>query len=204
VKFSNYVNLLLEALTPKKYLVLIPGGFKPPTVGHFDLIKSYSDNPQVQEVIVLIGPKERESVGREQSLAILKLYGIDKLPKVSIQKTSIDNPMQAAFDFTIKEAVNDRYAGLTVGIGASDKGGDDERSHRLVKYFEAHPEKLPANITVGIPPIVRASQFANANISATVLRNAIRTKDRTLIRELIPAGVSVDDFLAILKSKNLK
>jgi len=196
--FNQHIKLLLEAFTSKKYLVLIPGGFKPPTVGHFDLIKSYSDNPQVQGVIVLVGPKEREGVNREQSLAILKLYGIDKLPKVSLQKTPIDNPMQAAFEFAMNDASNPRYNGLTVGIGASDKGGDDERAHRLVKYYKAHPEKFPSNIIVGIPPIIHASQFANVNISATVLRNAIRTKDKPLIRELIPAGVSVEDFLEIL------
>ena len=37
-------------------IVLLPGGFKPPHIGHFELAKRYASLPNVQEVRILIGP----------------------------------------------------------------------------------------------------------------------------------------------------
>jgi phosphopantetheine adenylyltransferase len=73
MKFDRYVQLVLEAINNNKFIVLIPGGFKPPTAGHMHLIASYNNNPQVEKVIVLIGPKERDVDAVEQATSINKL-----------------------------------------------------------------------------------------------------------------------------------
>jgi hypothetical protein len=199
MKFEQYINFILESLdNDKKYLILLPGGFKPPTLGHYNLIKAYSDMPQVEKVIVLIGPKERDGITREQSLELLSLYGVDRLPKVSVEKSISNNPMQAAFDFLIDPHMK-IDSNLIVGIGASDKGGDEERSYRFVNYFDKNPEKLPVDVQVGVPPIVHASQAGNENISATTLRQAIADNNKQLISQLIPSTVNVDKFISILK-----
>jgi len=199
MKFDRYINFILESLdSNKKYLILLPGGFKPPTLGHYNLIKGYSDMPQVEKVIVLVGPKEREGITREQSLEILSLYGVNKLPKVSVERSISNNPMQAAFDFLIDPRMkinND----LIVGIGASDKGGDEERSYKFVNYFDKNPEKLPAGVHVGVPPIIHASQAGSEDISATTLRQAIADNNKQLISQLIPSAVDVNKFISILK-----
>ena len=199
MKFDRYINFILESLdSNKKYLILLPGGFKPPTLGHYNLIKGYSDMPQVERVIVLVGPKEREGITREQSLEILSLYGVDKLPKVSVERSISNNPMQAAFDFLIDPRMK-IDSDLIVGIGASDKGGDEERSYRFVNYFDKNPEKLPSGVHVGVPPIIHASQAGSEDISATTLRQAIADNNKQLISQLIPSAVDVNKFISILK-----
>ena len=180
-----------------KYLILLPGGYKPPTKGHVHMIKSYNDNPLVEKVIVLIGPKEREGIVREQSLKVFDLYGANKLSKVEIDSTNFENPMVAAFDFVEKDPRAEKYTGLTFAIGASDKGDDAKRSSRLVDYFQKHPEKLKPGLKVAIPPIVKALETPEGAVSATDLREAIRNKDLQTISKLIPSDVSPEEFLSI-------
>ena len=46
----------------KKLLVLLPGGYKPPTKGHYEMIKYYNDQPNVEKVLVLNWPRSREII----------------------------------------------------------------------------------------------------------------------------------------------
>lgn len=181
----------------ERMVILLPGGYKPPTKGHMHLINSYNNNPLVSKVIVLVGPKEREGVTREQSLAIFNLYGINNLQKVSLEDTKFDNPMVAAFEYVEKDPRAEEYVGLTFAIGASDKGDDALRAEKLVKYFNANPQKLRPGLKVGIPPIVEALKAGGKEVSATILRQAIRNNDEKTIRQCIPSGVNAAEFLKI-------
>jgi len=199
MKFNRYVELVLEAINNDKFIVLIPGGFKPPTAGHIHLIAGYNNNPQVEKVIVLIGPKEREGITREQSLKIFELYGINKLNKVQLEATNYENPMQAAFEFLISDPRREEYKNYIFGMGASDKGGDEARSFSFENYFKKNPSKLPEGFRVGVPPIIKAKQSNGKEISATDLRKAIQSNNIATIKDNIPVGVDVNKFLAILK-----
>ncbi len=181
----------------EKMVILLPGGYKPPTKGHMHLINSYNNNPLVSKVIVLVGPKEREGVSREHSLAVFDLYGINNLQKVSLEDTKFDNPMVAAFEYVEKDPRAEEYAGLTFAIGASDKGDDALRAKKLVKYFNANPQKLRPGLKVGIPPIVEALKTGGKEVSATILRQAIRDNNKNTVRQYIPSGVNVAEFLNI-------
>lgn len=181
----------------EKYVILLPGGYKPPTKGHLHMIKSYNDNPLVAKVIVLVGPKEREGVTREHSMQIFNLYGVNSLQKVSIESTKFDNPMVAGFDFVEKDPRAEDYKGLVFGFGASNKGDDAARAERLVDYFAKNPDRLRPGLQVGVPPIVDALESDGTAVSATDLRKAIRETDVNTIQQLIPDGVNAKDFLAI-------
>jgi ATP sulfurylase len=53
-------------------VALLPGGFKPPHLGHYNMAKylaAFADN-----VIVRIGSKEREGIGPELALEIFNFY----------------------------------------------------------------------------------------------------------------------------------
>lgn len=193
---NTFEQLVLEELG-EQMLILLPGGYKPPTKGHMHMIESYNNNPLVSKVIVLIGPKEREGITREQSLAVFQLYGIDRLEKVTVEDTKFDNPMVASFDYVEKDPRAEEYRGLTIAIGASDKGDDALRADRLVKYFTANPEKLRQGLKVGIPPIVKALQANGAEVSATDLRKAIRENDARAVKRFIPSNVNAAEFLSI-------
>lgn len=192
---KSFKQFFLENET--KYVVLLPGGYKPPTKGHLHMIESYNNDPSVAKVIVLIGPKEREGITREQSLKVFSLYGVDKLQKVTIESTVFDNPMQAAFEFVEKDPRAEQYTGSTFAFGASSKGDDAIRAQRLVQYFEKNPSRLRKGFKVGIPPIIRALQTDGSEVSATTLREAIRTKNVKAISQLIPKSVNSAEFLTI-------
>lgn len=181
----------------EKYVILLPGGYKPPTKGHMHMIESYNNNPLVHKVIVLIGPKEREGVTRDHSLQIFELYGISKLQKVVVEDTKFDNPMVAGFDFVEKDPRAEEYQGMTFGFGASNKGDDAVRAERLVEYFNKNPDRLRPGLHVAIPPIISALEEDGNAVSATDLRRAIRETDIGTIRHLIPSGVNPKDFIKI-------
>lgn len=161
------------------------------------MITGYNNNPLVEKVIVLIGPKEREGITREQSMEIFKLYGVTSLEKVSVEQTKFDNPMVAGFDFIEKDPRALEYTGFTFGFGSSDKGDDAARAARLVDYFSKNPEKLRPNLNVGYPPVIKALKEDGASVSATNLREAIRNRDLQTISRLIPNNVNPKDFLNI-------
>jgi hypothetical protein len=181
----------------EQYVILLPGGYKPPTKGHMYMIESYNNLPQVKKVLVLVGPKEREGVTREQSLKLFNLYKTENLSKVTIESTEFDNPMVASFEFVEKDPRAEQYKGFVFAIGASDKGDDAKRAQRLVSYFNNKPEKLKEGFKVGVPPIVKALETNGEAISATTLREAIRNRDLKIIGSLIPSGVSPEEFLNV-------
>lgn len=193
--FKQFFN---ESL--KKYVVLLPGGYKPPTKGHMHMIEYYNNNPLVSKVIVLIGPKEREGYTREKSLEIFSLYGINDLKKVVIEDTKHDNPMMAGFDFVEKDERAEQYQGLIFGFGASNKGDDASRADRLVNYFAKNPDRLRKGLEVGIPPIVDALESDGLPVSATNLRKAIADKNLEAISQLIPETVDSEDFLELFNN----
>ena len=71
---NSFVKLLIQPILEQdgqKGIALIPGGFKPPTVGHFALVDEVAQNPNFEKVIVLIGHKNRDGVSKEESKEII-------------------------------------------------------------------------------------------------------------------------------------
>ena len=75
------------------------GGFKPPTSGHFEVVKqALKENPNIDEFIIFIGNKERNGISQDESLLIWEIYN-NYLPfKVKIEPTSIP-PIKAVYNF---------------------------------------------------------------------------------------------------------
>jgi hypothetical protein len=156
-------------------IVLLPGGFKPPHIGHFELAKRYASLPNVQEVRILIGPKERDGITREQSIAVWQKL-LAGSSKIAAQSVAEDNPLLAAYKY-IESAKPGTYA-----LAASNKGDDYERVSKFVaghakgaKY--ARPEinvvELPLD-TKPIPYKGRADKLNGKPISASTLRADIK------------------------------
>ena len=67
----SLINELIKGLLPeqekKKVVAVYGGGFKPPTKGHFAVVKkAIEDNPDIDEFIINIGGKERDGVTPEE------------------------------------------------------------------------------------------------------------------------------------------
>jgi len=83
----------------KQTTALYAGGFKPPTVGHFNVIKeALKQNPEIEEFIIFVGSKERDGVSQDESLLIWEIYNKYLPFKVKIEPSSLP-PVKAVYDF---------------------------------------------------------------------------------------------------------
>ena len=70
----SLVKEITKGLLPeeeKKTVGIYAGGFKPPTKGHFEVLKlALEENPEIDEMLVLIGKKERGGITQDESFKI--------------------------------------------------------------------------------------------------------------------------------------
>ena len=199
----------------KKYLILIPGGFKPPHLGHYNLIKSYLDHPSVERVAIVIGDSERSdsadqiSIGFDEAVRTWSAYGIDEGPDITFIRArkrqnkkgeDYENPMADAYDLVQEINPMDLKQGnMVVAMGASTKGGDYERAVKFAQSHQPGSRYYREGITVAEPPIkVRAedytypqgSKHAGQPISATHMRDAIAQNDLEEFAYHIPQNIA--------------
>ena len=123
----NLVQELIKGLLPeqegKKTVAVYGGGFKPPTKGHFAVVKkAIEDNPDIDEFIINIGGKERDGVTPEEAIQIWDIYK-QYLPisaNINIQYSSTP-PIRATYDY----AKNNPDEEVLFIIGAREGNEDD-------------------------------------------------------------------------------
>jgi len=161
--------------------VLFPGGFKPITGAHLALANRYAEDPQVQQVVMLIGPKDRDGFTRTQSIQAFNLMNSN--PKIRIQPTEFNSPIMAAYEylFALPEDTAGQYA-----MAASAKGDDYVRTKSFVPNVDKYKtvgdksgRMMPAGVdaielTANADPITYPS---GEPISATATRQAIADGD---------------------------
>lgn len=166
--------------------VLLPGGFKPPHGKHLQLARNYASLKDVDKVVVLIGPKERDGISREDSVAIWKMLTIND-PKIEIVKTDNNSPLQSAYGYV--ESI--RQGDFILAAGTKDN--DYQRSKDFVKTFSPDSEprskyyidgvtarELPASqISKVLQPIYyKGRKDGNTDeLSATTLRQDLSNRD---------------------------
>jgi nicotinic acid mononucleotide adenylyltransferase len=74
-----------------KITVLFPGGFKPLTGAHLDLANRYAQSIDVDRVILLIGPKERDGITRDKTIEMFNI--LNDNPNIEIQPTEFNSPI---------------------------------------------------------------------------------------------------------------
>jgi len=179
-------------------VVLLPGGFKPPHGGHLDLAVRYSKLPNVSEVRILIGPKEREGITREQSIAVWNELLIGAR-NITVQKVAEDNPLLAAYKY-IEAAKPGTYA-----LAASSKGEDYERVKKFVqghaegsKYHKTDVEvvELPIN-TRPLPYTGRTDGLNGKGVGSSTLRKDLAKKDYKNFKTNYPSTIPENILRAI-------
>ena len=173
-----------------KITVLFPGGFKPLTGAHLDLATRYAENPEVERVILLIGPKERDGITREKTVEMFDL--LNNNPRIQILPTEFNSPIMAAYEylFALPQDAAGRYA-----MAASAKGDDYVRAKDFVpnvdKYATIGDKKgrtIPAGIdatelNVNVDPLT----YSNGEpVSATMVRQAISSGNFAEFRASYP------------------
>ena len=198
---EEVVTFLTEA--DEKYVVLIPGGFKPPHKGHYAMLNHYAENPDVEAVVVLSGPKAREGVTKEMSQQLFKLYGgLD--PKIRFIDHNL--PMRATFELLgNREFVSEFGDNVIFALGCSQKVGekgpsDAQRAADFANWFKNNPDKNPLNVKVGMLSPCPVESAAGEDLSASVMRRAARENNDELLRLHLPKNVDVDDVKSVLPS----
>ena len=202
---EDVLTFLTEA--DEKYVVLIPGGFKPPHKGHYAMLNHYASNPNVESVVVINGPKAREGVTQEMSQKLFDLYGgLD--PKIQFVDHKL--PMRAAFELLgDKQFVAQFSDGVTFTLGCSQKAAekgpsDAQRASDFAKWFQANPDKNPFNLDVGMLSPCPVEAAEGVDLSASAMRKAARENNDKLLSLHLPKGVDVNNVKSILPGADLE
>ena len=187
----------------EKFIILIPGGFKPPHKGHHKMISDYVNNPLVSKVIVFMGSSPRNSddesleITAEKSEKIFNLFGTFSNPKAQLVRSEMrmssigneyENPFRDAIDFVLDSDPSE-YARNTFALGHPAK----EPLYGL-RFMQALLNK--AKSQTSLPPFVADSD----HISATRLRNAIVQNNEEIIKDSLPNTAMYADFVNIILS----
>ena len=167
------VQQLLEA-EDKPTIALFPGAFKPPHKGHFAVVKKLLE--KADQVVVLISPKTREGVTADESVGVWELYKTLLDGSVEI-RVAAGSPVQEAYRVA-KDNPDTKF------ILAAGKDEDSRFNSAL---------KLP-NVQV-----LNAGNIEGTN--ATELRIALQTNNEDAIKQYLPDGVDIADFLHALSKK---
>jgi phosphopantetheine adenylyltransferase len=168
---------LLES--EQKGVALIPGGFKPPTIGHFVLVNEVAQNPNFNKVIVLIGHKVRDGVTKEESLEVWNIYKKYLPSNVEIQISDKSSPISDVSSFIKNNP--DTYFYPIVGIRGEMDLGD-------IKRFDSLEGKYPNFKTV----VIRSEEREN-RVSGTNTRTALIGGKKEIFQQYLPSQLTDEE-----------
>jgi hypothetical protein len=175
---NSLVKALIQPLLEAegKSIALIPGGFKPPTAGHFYLVNEIAKRPEISEVLVLIGHKERDGVDKEESKAIWDIYKKYLPSNVTIQIAENTSPI-SDINSIIKNNPQNFYFPV-VGV----RGEEDMKD---IKRFDSLTGKYD-----NFKPIVL---HGDQGVSGTKARAAMISGNYEDFQRYLPTELSKDD-----------
>lgn len=162
-----------EQVLAKKTVAIFPGGFKPPTKGHFEAFKDLLF--KADSGVVFIGKSARDGITQDQSYQIWSIYKryIDK--PIEIIKSPI-TPVASTYEFA---AENPNY---NIIVGAGDKDEDRTRFNSFIKNADKYPNVSIAQINI-----------KGNNISGTKSRELIMQRDPNSVDYFTPQELSQTD-----------
>ena len=171
------IQPILEAM--QGGIALVPGGFKPPTIGHFALVDEVAKNPEVSKVIVLIGHKTRDGVTKEESKAIWDIYKKYLPSNVEIQIADNSSPIADVISIIKNNPQNTYYP--VVGIRGEMDLGDLKRFDSLKGKYD------------NFQTIVIKSEEGENRISGTNTRAALIGGEKERFQTYLPTELSDEE-----------
>ena len=138
-----------------KTVAVVPGAFKPPHLGHLDMVRKYAN--MADEVIVIISKPTKQARtlpnGREitaqDSLKIWNTF-VSDLPNVEVSiSENHASPINAAYEYVGEEG--SLNVGDKVFLGCSSKDWDWKRWSGAAQYIKQGVELLPPEGTAVEP-----------------------------------------------------
>ena len=188
--FKDFVNRQAD-------IALVPGSFKPPHKGHYQMVSIYSG--MADDVVVLISAPSAKSqrvtktgqvITPEVSKKIFELY-VSNLPNVTVEISSMPSPVGAAYQAL------ESLGGKRVILGASKKDNDWKRWSGAQKWAQSKD----LNVEIMDPQQTAVDVLDKANgtpYSASNIRNNF--DDPNAILDDIPEHVDPEQVQSILAS----
>lgn len=178
---NSFVKSLIQPLLEQEgqNIALVPGGFKPPTVGHFALVDEVAKNSNFDKVIVLIGHKNRDGVSKEESKEIWDIYKKYLPSNVEIQISENPSPISDVASL-IKNNPDTTYYPV-VGIRGEMDLGD-------LKRFDSLEGKYP-----NFKTIVIKSEQGDDRVSGTNTRAALIGGEKERFQSYLPTQLSQEE-----------
>lgn len=143
---NELVKSLIQPLIEdeQKNIALVPGGYKPPTGGHFYIVNEIAKRDEIDEVIVLIGHKERDGITKEDSIQIWDIYKKYLPSNVTIRLSSTPSPIPDIHKIIGENPQNFYYP--VVGMRNQDDIKDQQRFDSLkTKFTNFKPIVIPGD-----------------------------------------------------------
>lgn len=173
-------------------VAIVPGAFKPPHLGHLDMVRQYAQ--QADEVIVLISSPLKASRGvggktisaRDSQQIWDMLLADQGLSNVRVEISPKPSPVTATFEYVGEEGPLE--PGTRLVLGASQKGGDFKRWKSAAKYVKPGVELLPPAETAVVP----ANRPSGEPYSATDAR------------KMLEQGENADEFFGDGRTEDVR
>jgi len=160
-------------------VALVPGGFKPPTVGHFHLASEVAKRPEIDKVIILIGHKTRDGVTKEESKAIWDIY--KKYLPSNVEIKIADNSSPISDVGSLIKNNPDTFFFPVVGIRGEFDLGDLKRFDSMKGKYE------------NFQTIVIKTDEGKDRVSGTNTRNALIGGNKEKFQTYLPTELSDED-----------
>ena len=175
---DNILNENVDQVT-----ALFGGGFKPPTKGHLEVVlKGLQQSPEVNNLKILVGKKERNGFTQDQSVKIWNFYNDINLIPVPTDVIAVNSPFSYYKEY-LKEHPNDK---TYIFIGSRP---EDEKDQMDVKQRSEFVKKYSDNV---IPIEVSTT----GGVSGTEARKLFKT-DLDGFRNMFPENLTKGDWIKI-------
>lgn len=199
MKFDQLYRSILESVsTTTRTIAIVPGSFKPPHAGHWDMIQQYAKI--ADQVIVLISQpssksarytKSGKTISAEMSAMIFEIYKkAYGLRNVDIEVSASPSPVSATFDKISNLSNNEN-----VILGASTKDNDWQRWKSAVAWTIKN--EIPVTILDIEKNAVKPLSISGTEISASTIRDNI--DDIELIKTMLPKKLKESDIKRIVE-----
>ena len=146
-----------------KVIAAYGGGFKPPTAGHFQIVKNaLADFPEIDEFIVYVGSKVRDGIDQSEAILVWEIYQNYLANKVDIQ------PSKSPIGDVLRLAKNNPQDEIYFILGYRDGKDDDMKD--IDARTKGIKEKYP-NL------IIKTMSTSDINMSGTNARKAIGSEE---------------------------
>ena len=178
---NSLVKSLIQPILEQEgqNIALVPGGFKPPTMGHFYLVDEVAKDSNIDKVIVLIGHKNRDGVSKEESQAIWDIYKKYLPSNVEIQIADNSSPIADVASIIKNNPQNTYYP--VVGIRGEMDLGD-------LKRFDSLKDKYD-----NFQTIVIKSEESDNRVSGTNTRAALIGGEKERFQSYLPTELSDEE-----------